>query len=167
MPLDTSPRHRRSKISRVCQYSRSEGIRFDIVRSIRMSSQGWRQFSGVTPWAHPAPAQSAPYRAVGDWRGKLQEGPCFYCSLPPTPPNTPLCLLVLQPVPKRLGHITQNSCVWAGLFWSSISKVTDLALWRQLCGLRWAEQWYKPSKCCWASFIVNIFTTFFLLCNRI
>lgn len=99
----------RSRISRIFQYSCSEGISFDITRNIKMSSQGWREFPCMTPWAQPAPAWSAAHMGRfrgGDWHEELEGG--HWSSQ-----NPPLPFSVLQ----RFGQTTRSPCVWDSPFW--------------------------------------------------
>lgn len=72
-PLTHHQGFRKGKISRVWQYSCLERIGFDAIGNIRIGSQGWRQFSCVTSWAHPTSAQSA---AARDTHRVLLEGCC-------------------------------------------------------------------------------------------
>lgn len=99
------------KISRVCQYSRSEGIRFDIVRNVKMSSHGCRQFSCMTPWAQPAPAWSALHKgSFGGWDWREED------TVPsPSPQIFLLASLCCSLFSRDLG--TQNPCVWDSPFW--------------------------------------------------
>lgn len=136
-PLTHHQGIRRGKISRVCQYSCLESIGFDAVGNIRMGSQGWRQFSCVTPWAHPASAQSA---AAGDSHRVLLEGRCS---------SSFTHVLLLASWGYSVFSIDLGTSGRAGPFGEQPKQIYPPNHLETVCPARYSPtQCYKPRQCC-------------------